>query len=58
MTSEIRQCLSILVTYRFPRLFTCPRHILRALGRRNVALLNTGGFVLPTFYGMMKIERW
>ena len=58
MTSEIRQCLSILVTYRFPRLFICPRHVPRALGRRNMASLNTGGFVLPTFYGMMEIERW
>jgi len=58
MTSEICQCLSILVTYRFPRFFICPRHVPRALGRRNVASLNTGGFVLPTFYGMMEIERW
>ena len=58
MTSEICQCLSILATYRFPRFFVCPRHVPRAFGRRNVASLNTGGFVLPTFYGMMEIERW
>ena len=57
MTSKIRQCLSILVTYQFPRLFTCPRNVPRALGRRNVASLNTGGFVLPTFNGGMEIER-
>ena len=56
MTLDICQCLSILVTYRFPRLFICPRHVPRALGRRNEALLNTGGFVFPTFYGMMKIN--
>ena len=58
MTSEIRQYLSILVTCRFLRLFTCPRHVPGALGRRNVASLNTGGFVLPTFNGVMEIERW
>ena len=58
MTSEICQCLSILVTYQFPRFFICPRHVPRAVGRQNVASLNTGGFVLPTFYGMMEIERW
>ena len=57
MTLEICQCLPILVTYRFPRFFICPRHVLRAIGRRNVASLNTGGFVLPTFNGVMEIER-
>ena len=57
MTSYICHCLSILVTYRFLRLFICPRHVPGALGRRNVASLNTGGFVFPTFYDMMKIER-
>ena len=58
MTSEICQYLPILVTYRFPRLFTCPRHVPGAPGRRNVASLNTGGFVLPTFNGVMEIEQW
>ena len=58
LTSEICQCLSILVTYRFPRFFIRPRHVPRALGRRNVSSLNTGGFMLPTFYGMMEIKRW
>ena len=58
MMSEIRQLLSILVIYRFPRFFTCPRHVPGAVGRRNVASLNTGGFVLPTFNGVMEIERW
>ena len=58
MTSDICQCLSILVIYRFSRLFIGSRHVPRALGRRNVASLNTGGFVFPTFYDMMKIERW
>jgi len=58
MTSGICQCLSILVIYRFPRFFTCPRHVPRAVGRRNVASLNTGGLVLPTFNGVMEIERW
>ena len=57
MTSYICQCLSILITYRFPRLFICPRYVPKALGRQNVASLNTGGFVFLTFYGMMKIER-
>ena len=58
MTSEIRQFLPTLVIYRFPRFFTCPRHVPRAVGRRNVASLNKGGFVLPTFNGVMEIERW
>ena len=58
MTSSTRPRLSILVTHRFLRLFICPRHVPNALGRRNVASLNTGGFVLPTFNGMMEIERW
>ena len=58
MTPGFCQYLSILVIYRFPRFFTCPRHVPRAVGRRNVALLNTGGLVLPTFNGVMKIERW
>ena len=57
MTSHICQCLSILVTYRFPRPFICPRYVPRSIGRRNVASLNTGGFVFPTFNGMMKIEQ-
>ena len=57
MTSEIRQHLSVLITYRFPRPFTCPKHVPRAPGRRNVASLNTGGFVPPTFNGVMEIER-
>ena len=56
MTSHICQCLSILVTYRFPKLFICPRYVPRAIGRRNVASLNTGGFMFPTFYGMMQIN--
>ena len=33
MTSDTYQCLSILVTYRFLRLFVCPRHVSGALGR-------------------------
>ena len=58
MTSEIWQNLSILVTYRLPRFFTCSRHVPRAVGRQNVASLNMGGFVPPTFYSMMEIEWW
>ena len=58
MTSGICQCLSILVIYRFPRFFTCPRHVPRAVERRNVASLNTGGLVLPMFNGVMEIGRW
>ena len=58
MTSHTCQCLSIHITYWFPRFLSALDMFLEPLGRRNVASLNTGGFVFPTFYGMMKIERW
>ena len=58
MMSGIHQLLSIIVIYRFPRLFTCPRHVPGAAGRRNVASLNISSFVFPTFNGLMEIERW